>query len=47
VCGECRAAFGPMLRHNPEGERMTEEQVRQRNEDITREFRIARLRGHI
>lgn len=34
VCQGCRAAFGTMLRHDPDGERLTEEQIIERDEGV-------------
>ena len=46
-CDGCREAFGPMLRHNPGGRRLTEAEITERDERVHQVYVTARLRGSI
>ncbi|MGE2733812.1 hypothetical protein [Mycolicibacterium vaccae] len=34
VCGGCRDAFGPLLRHNPDGELLTQAAIEDRDTQV-------------
>ncbi|MBU8834168.1 hypothetical protein [Mycolicibacterium goodii] len=44
-CDGCVAAFGPMLQHNPEGRRLSAEDIERRDDSVRLAYRVARLRG--
>ncbi len=44
-CQGCIDAFGPIIQHEPEGRRMTAEEIEDRDTGTRRAYRTARLRG--
>ena len=43
VCAGCVSAFGDMLRHNPGGRRLTEQEIRRRDSETRTAYALQKL----